>query len=49
MPGSSSAGEEASHFYLILQGRVAVEIFSARRGPVTLQTLERGGAGLALV
>jgi len=38
------AGEEASRFYLILQGRVAVEIFSARRGPLTLQTLEGGTA-----
>ncbi len=34
--------EEASRFYLILQGRVSVEIFSARRGPMTLQTLGEG-------
>jgi CRP/FNR family cyclic AMP-dependent transcriptional regulator len=39
------AAEEAARFYLILSGRVSVEIFSARRGPVTLQTL---GAGEAL-
>ena len=36
------AEEEASTFYLILQGRISVEIFSARRGPVTLQTLGEG-------
>ena len=38
------AEEEATRFYLILQGRVSVEIFSARRGPVTLQTLGEGDA-----
>jgi len=36
------AGEEAGRFYLILQGRVTVEIFSARRGPLTVQTLGEG-------
>ncbi len=36
------AEEEASHLFLILQGRVSVEIFSARRGPMTLQTLGEG-------
>ncbi|MCX5893954.1 MAG: cyclic nucleotide-binding domain-containing protein [Deltaproteobacteria bacterium] len=36
------AEEEATRFYLILQGRVSVEIFSARRGPMTLQTLGEG-------
>ncbi len=36
------AEEEAGRFYLILQGRVSVEIFSARRGPMTLQTLGEG-------
>lgn len=36
------AEEEVGRFYLILQGRVSVEIFSARRGPVTLQTLGEG-------
>ncbi len=34
--------EEADRFYLILHGRVAVEIFSARRGPTTIQTLGAG-------
>ncbi len=38
----SRAGEKVSHFYLILQGRVSVEIFSARRGPMTLQTIGEG-------
>ena len=33
---------EARQFFLINQGRVAVEIFSARRGPVTIQTLSEG-------
>ncbi len=36
------AEEQASRFYLILAGRVSVEIFSARRGPMTLQTLGEG-------
>jgi CRP-like cAMP-binding protein len=36
------ADEEASRFFLILQGRVSVEIFSARRGPMTLQTMGEG-------
>ena len=36
------ADEEASRFFLILQGRVSVEIFSARRGPMTFQTLGEG-------
>jgi len=36
------AEEEATTFFLILQGRVSVEIFSARRGPVTLQTMGAG-------
>lgn len=36
------AQEEASSFYLILQGRVSVEIFSARRGPIILRTLGEG-------
>jgi len=34
--------EEARQFYLINHGRVSVEIFSARRGPVTIQTLGAG-------
>jgi CRP/FNR family cyclic AMP-dependent transcriptional regulator len=36
------AEEEARQFFAILHGRVAVEIFSARRGPVTLQMLGEG-------
>ena len=36
------ADEEASRFFLILQGRVSLEIFSARRGPMTLQTMGAG-------
>ena len=36
------AQEEVTRFYLILQGRVSVEIFSARRGPMTLQTIGEG-------
>ena len=34
--------EEASRFYLVYQGRVAVEIFSYRRGPVTIRTVADG-------
>ncbi len=36
------AEEPDTTFFLILHGRVSVEIFSARRGPVTLQTLGEG-------
>ena len=32
--------EEATRFFIITQGRITVEIFSYRRGPVTIQTLE---------
>jgi len=34
--------EEARKFYVIHHGRVAVEIYRARRGPVTIQTLRDG-------
>jgi len=34
--------EEAKQFYLIYHGKVAVEIFRARGGPVTIQTLSEG-------
>lgn len=34
--------EEAKQFYLIYHGQVAVEIFRARRGPITIQTLSEG-------
>jgi CRP-like cAMP-binding protein len=36
--------EEAKRFFLIYHGRVAVEIFSARRGPLTLRTVGEGEA-----
>jgi len=35
-------GEEASHFYLIRKGRVAVEIFAPQRPPIVIQTLGEG-------
>lgn len=35
-------GEQANHFYLIRKGRVALEIFSAHEGPITIATLEDG-------
>jgi CRP-like cAMP-binding protein len=35
-------GEEASHFYLIRQGRIAVEIYAPQRPPIVVQTLEGG-------
>jgi len=34
--------EEARKFYLIHHGRVAVEIYRARRGPLTVQTIGEG-------
>jgi CRP/FNR family transcriptional regulator, cyclic AMP receptor protein len=36
--------EEARKFYLIYHGQVSVEIYRARRGPVTIQTLGDGEA-----
>jgi CRP/FNR family transcriptional regulator, cyclic AMP receptor protein len=35
-------GEEASQFYLIRQGKVALEIFAAQYGPITIETIEEG-------
>jgi CRP-like cAMP-binding protein len=35
-------GEEANQFYLIRQGKVAVEMFAPSRGPIILQTLGEG-------
>ncbi|MGB9487822.1 MAG: cyclic nucleotide-binding domain-containing protein [Terriglobia bacterium] len=35
-------GEEANTFYLIRQGKVALQIFSERRGPLTILTLGEG-------
>jgi CRP-like cAMP-binding protein len=35
-------GEEANTFYLIRQGKVALQIFSERRGSLTLLTLGEG-------
>jgi CRP-like cAMP-binding protein len=35
-------GEEASQFYLIRQGKVALEIFAAQHGPITIETIETG-------
>jgi CRP-like cAMP-binding protein len=34
--------EEALDFYVILSGSVSVEIFSARRGPLTTSTVDEG-------
>jgi len=34
--------EEALDFYVIISGSVSVEIFSARRGPVTTTTVDEG-------
>jgi CRP-like cAMP-binding protein len=36
--------DEATHFYLINQGQVALEIFTARRGPIMIQSLSDGDA-----
>ncbi len=35
-------GDEANTFYLIRQGRVALQVFSERRGALTVQTLGEG-------
>ena len=36
-------GEAASSFYLIRQGKVALETFAPPRGPITIETIEAGG------
>jgi len=35
-------GQEANQFYLIRQGKAAVEIMTPQRGPIAIQTLEEG-------
>jgi CRP/FNR family transcriptional regulator, cyclic AMP receptor protein len=35
-------GDEANQFFLIREGRVAIEVFVEARGPVIIQTLEPG-------
>ena len=35
-------GEEANNFYVIRGGRVALEVFSSERGPITIQTVGEG-------
>ena len=35
-------GEEANQFYLIREGKVAVELFAAERGPINILTLSDG-------
>jgi CRP/FNR family cyclic AMP-dependent transcriptional regulator len=37
-----SAGEEASRFYVIRHGRVALEIHSPTRGPLVIETMQEG-------
>ena len=35
-------GEEANNFYIIRQGKIALEIYSENRGPIIVQTLQEG-------
>jgi CRP/FNR family transcriptional regulator, cyclic AMP receptor protein len=35
-------GEEANHFYLLREGKVALEVFAPGRGSLTIQTLTGG-------
>ena len=37
-----SEGDEADQFFLVKQGKVAIEIFANERGPVTIQTIGAG-------
>jgi CRP-like cAMP-binding protein len=37
-------GEVAHRFYLIRHGRVALELYTAERGPITIQTVGEGEA-----
>lgn len=34
--------EEANHFYLVREGKLAVELFAAERGAITILTVEAG-------
>ncbi|MBW1696847.1 MAG: cyclic nucleotide-binding domain-containing protein [Deltaproteobacteria bacterium] len=35
-------GEDANHFYIILQGKVAINLHGSHRGPITIQTIDSG-------
>jgi len=35
-------GEEAKQFYLIREGKVAIEVFASERGPINILTLGQG-------
>jgi CRP-like cAMP-binding protein len=35
-------GEEANHFYLIREGKVSLQVFPERHGPLTILTLSEG-------
>ncbi|MBU6390736.1 MAG: cyclic nucleotide-binding domain-containing protein [Planctomycetes bacterium] len=35
-------GEEANNFYIIRHGKVAIELFAAERGAITIQTIGAG-------
>jgi CRP-like cAMP-binding protein len=35
-------GEEANHFYLVREGKLAVELFAAERGAITILTVGAG-------
>ena len=35
-------GEDASQFYILRAGRVALETFGAQRGPIVIETVEAG-------
>jgi CRP-like cAMP-binding protein len=35
-------GEEADAFYVVRQGRVAIEVFKPDRGPIVIDTIEAG-------
>jgi CRP-like cAMP-binding protein len=35
-------GERAAHFYIITEGKVALEIFAAERGTIPIDTIETG-------
>jgi CRP/FNR family transcriptional regulator, cyclic AMP receptor protein len=37
-------GQESDNFYILRHGRVAIEMFSPQRGPITVETVTEGGA-----
>jgi CRP-like cAMP-binding protein len=35
-------GEAAHHFYLLLEGKVALQVYAPGKGPITIETVDQG-------